>query len=186
MRAFVAVNLPPEHRRDIAAAVAPLLRSELPVRWVEPDAYHLTLKFLGTVAAGAVEPVAAALRTLAVRHAPFTLRVRGAGAFPDPRRPGVLWLGVAPDAPLLALQQAVEQGIAPLGFPTEARPFHPHITLGRTRRDARPGALRSAEALLGDVAYQAIIPIETVDLMQSHTSPRGARYERVLAAPLAA
>jgi 2'-5' RNA ligase len=186
VRAFIAVNLPPERRREIADAVAPLLRSDLPVRWVESDAYHVTLKFLGAVADGDVEPVAAALRTLAVRHAPFTLRIGGAGAFPDLRRPAVLWLGVAPAAPLLALQQAVEQGIGPLGFPPEARPFHPHVTLGRTRRDARPGALRSAEALLGDVAYEAIIPIETVDLMSSHTSPRGARYERVLAAPLAA
>jgi 2'-5' RNA ligase len=186
VRAFIAVNLPPERRRDLADAVAPLLRSGLPVRWVEPDGYHVTLRFLGPVADGDVEPVAAALRTLAMGHAPFTLRVGGAGAFPDVRRPAVLWLGVAADGPLLALQQAVERGIAPLGFPTESRPFHPHVTLGRTRRDARPGALRSAEALLRDVACEVIIPIETVDLMSSHTSPRGARYQCVLAAPLAA
>jgi 2'-5' RNA ligase len=186
VRAFIALNLGEPCRAEIAAAIAPLFCAGLPVRWVDPSAYHVTLKFLGQVPETDVERVSDALSTVARAHAPLAVRLTGAGAFPDVRRPAVFWLGVAPDARLTALQQAVEDVIAPLGYPTERRPFHPHVTLGRTRRDARPGALRAAESLLRDVAYDATIDIDTVDLMQSLSSPQGARYERVLAAALVA
>ncbi|HSJ14977.1 MAG TPA: RNA 2',3'-cyclic phosphodiesterase [Longimicrobiales bacterium] len=186
MRGFVAVNLPEPLRLEMAAALAPLVQSSLPVRWLEASAYHLTLKFLGEVADAALPAVVDALTRVAARHAPFTLSLAGAGAFPSRGRPAIFWIGVAAHDRLAALQHSVEQGIAPLGFPAEPRRFHPHITVGRTRRDAPTGTLRDAASLLDRITYDACVEIGTVDLMRSHLSPRGARYECVLAAPLAA
>lgn len=183
MRLFVAVDVPQRERERILAAVAPLRDAALPVRWVEPAAFHLTLKFLGEVPDARVPAVKAAVSDVARRHAPFALQLRGAGAFPGPRRPSVWWIGVEPAPALNALQRDVETAIAPLGYPTETRPFSPHLTLGRTARDAAP--VRDAQPLLDAVRYHGTFTIETLDLMRSHLSPRGARYERVLAAELA-
>lgn len=189
MRLFVAVNLPGPEQERVMTAAAALRSADLPVRWVEPDALHITLKFLGEVPEPEYDPVAQAVMDVASRHPGFRLELRGAGAFPNARRPAVWWIGVAPSEPLHRLRQDVEDTLSPLGFPTEARPFSPHLTLGRTRRDGagRRGGARApdAEALLQRVALHSTFTVETLDLMRSHLSPRGARYERVLAAALA-
>lgn len=182
MRLFVAVAVPDAERERILAATRALRTRGLAVRWVEPEAFHLTLKFLGEVPENAVGRVRTAVGDVAARHAPVPLRLRGAGAFPSPRRPSVWWIGVEHSDDLQRLRDDVEAAIAPLGYPTEARPFSPHLTIGRTQRDA---PVRDAEALLPDVRYESTFTITTLDLMRSHLSPRGARYERLLAARLA-
>lgn len=182
MRLFVAVDVPQPEKQRVLAATHALRTADLPVRWVDPAGFHLTLKFLGEVPAALAPQVHTAVGDVAARHSPFVLRVTGAGAFPSPRRPAVLWLGVERSEPLHALQQDVERTIAPLGFPTEARPFSPHLTLGRVPR----GTKLDIEAKLGGIEYDAQFTIRTLDLMQSHLSPRGARYERLLAAELSA
>jgi len=180
----VAVNLPAAERERIREATRRLRESGLPVRWAEPAGWHLTLKFLGEVTAGLVEGLATAVGAIAGRHRPFPLRLRGAGAFPNPRRPAVWWVGVEPSEALAGLREDVERTIGPLGFPTEERPFAPHLTLGRTAREARPGALAGAESLLQAVALDLTITVEALDLMHSQLSHRGARYECVRSAVL--
>ena len=143
LRTFVAIELPAEVRAAIAAAQAEL-RGALgdragSVRWVNPAGAHLTLKFLGDTPESAVPGVEAALRAALAGTAAFDLRTGALGCFPSGRAPRVLWLGLDGDlAPLTAARDAVEAAIAPLGWPTEARPFSPHLTLGRLRPEASP------------------------------------------------
>jgi 2'-5' RNA ligase len=63
-----------------------------------------------------------------------------------------------------------------LGFPTEGRPFHPHLTLGRVKRDARPAALAGLATDLDSLVYETEVSVESVDLMQSTLTPQGAQY----------
>ncbi|NJD11689.1 MAG: RNA 2',3'-cyclic phosphodiesterase [Gemmatimonadetes bacterium] len=184
MRLFIAVNLPAAACAEIAAATRPLRNAGLPVRWVDATAYHLTLKFLGEVEEDLARALARVVGEVAARHPAFPLRLRGAGAFPNLRRPSVWWLGIEASEALAGLQQDVERGTVPLGFPAEQRPFSPHLTLGRTARDYRRDALAGAESRLQAVAFDRTITVETLDLMRSHLTPRGARYERLLVAPL--
>jgi 2'-5' RNA ligase len=103
------------------------------VRWVRPETFHVTLRFLGDVE---VSRIAALARQVVERTAeirPFALRLGGARAFPSPRRPRVVVLDLAPAAPLEALAAAVEGGVVAAGFEPESRPFRPHLTLGRVR-----------------------------------------------------
>jgi 2'-5' RNA ligase len=186
MRLFVAVCLPAAERERIAAAAAPLRESGLPVRWVEPDAFHLTLKFLGEVGDAAVGSVTAAVRQVAGRHRTLTMRLHGAGAFPDARRPAVWWLGVQGGDALATMQRDLEESFLPLGFAREQRPFSPHLTLGRTKRGAAPAALAGAPTRLQSVQYDRTITVSSLDLMRSHLSPRGASYECICAAGLQA
>src|SRR5947208_2449976 len=114
---------------------------QLPVKWVRPENIHLSLKFLGDVEETREPELREALQRAAgsgPEPRPLTLQITGFGVFPDYHRPQVLWAGVTPDPGLELLQHGVEQAFAPLGFPTEARAFRPHVTLGRAARDARP------------------------------------------------
>ena len=183
MRLFIAVNLPDPVRRSLERAAAPLREAAPAVRWLQPENFHITLKFLGSVADEALADVRSALDAAALRHAPFPMTLRGAGAFPNFRRPRVYWVGVEDDGSLLQLQLEVERTIAPLGFPTEARPFHAHITIGRPNNVPAAQVL-AAGAAGEDFRYESKVQVKSIELMESKLSPKGARYEAIRSAPL--
>ena len=176
MRFFVALNLPAPVRETLWAATAPARDLGLPVKWVRGEGLHLTLKFLGDVADGREPELAAALTRAAAGARNLSLALGGFGVFPDFRRPRVVWVGIAPEPGLEILQHRVEQEFAPLGFPTEARPFRPHITLGRAARDARPAALTGLEAALGRLEFAETALVSALDLMQSTLQSGGPVY----------
>jgi 2'-5' RNA ligase len=171
VRLFLAINLPDDVRRAIHEATSPL-RAALPeAAWADPARLHVTLKFLGELPADAAPPLAAAVERVAGRHAPLVLRLGGVGAFPDLRRPRVVWLGVTTPPALSALHRDLERECAALGYEAEQRPFRAHVTLGRVRTVG--GALARAAA---DVHYQAEVAVTTIELMESRLSSAGARY----------
>ena len=108
---------------------------------------------------------------------PLALQIGGFGVFPDYHRPRVLWAGVTPDPGLELLQHSVEQAFAPLGFPTEARPFRPHVTLARAARDARPRDFAGLEEMLSALEFEATVTVADVDLMQSTLQRDGPVYQ---------
>lgn len=180
----MAVNLPPDVRDAVWTAAEPARRGSPPVRWVASDGIHLTLKFLGEVAEDRLDEIRAALGRAAGGIRRFTLDLGGGGVFPGPSRPRVFWAGIDAEPQLELLQHAVEREIAPLGFPTEGRAFRPHVTLGRAERDAAPGDLRRPAERIAAVAFSGSALVETVDLMRSTLSPRGAAYDVVHREPL--
>jgi len=176
VRLFVALNLPSQVREGLWAATAPLRDMELPVKWVRGDGVHLTLKFLGDVADEREGELAAALTRAAAGARALSLVLEGFGVFPDFRRPRVVWAGIASEPALEILQHHVEQEFAPLGFPTEARAFRPHVTLGRATRDAKSRDFAGLEAALGRAEYGGTALVSAVDLMQSTLQSGGAVY----------
>lgn len=140
----------------------------LPVKWVRPEALHLTLKFLGDVEDAREPDLRAALGR--VGGGPVSLHIEGFGVFPDVRRPRIFWAGVDPEPALELLQHRVEQVFAPLGFPTEARAFRPHLTLGR-------GDFSGIEDVLSTLSFDATTIVTDVDLMHSTLQSGGAVYQ---------
>ena len=176
MRLFVALNLPKPVREALWAAAAPVRELELPVKWVRGEGVHLTLKFLGDVADEREAELGAALTRAAAGTRGLALALGGFGVFPDFRRPRVVWVGIAPEPGLEILQHRVEQEFAPLGFPTEARPFRPHVTLARAARDARPGDFAGLEAAIAQLEFSETALVSAVDLMQSTLQSGGTVY----------
>jgi 2'-5' RNA ligase len=176
MRLFVALNLPKKERERIHRAARPLRERALPVRWVAPDHYHLTLKFLGDVRPSLQADIEERLARVARATPPLDLRLRGFGAFPTIRRPKVLWAGVEASPELRCLKQDVEWGLAELGFTRETRAFHPHFTLGRAQTEEGAGAFRGLDSLVSALEYEGAVTIHRVDLMRSHLSPAGSHY----------
>ena len=181
VRTFVALELSAALKDGILSLIGTLKQSGPRASWSRGGTLHLTLKFLGDVDEGALPDVVAAVRRAARGVPAFAFRTGSPGAFPSPRRPRVLWLGVDPCGELLELQRRLEGELERLGFPRERRRFHPHVTLGRLR-DARAG---SVETLLAGVAA----PVETVAVhevlvMKSTLAPGGAVHEVIEVVPL--
>jgi 2'-5' RNA ligase len=179
VRAFVALPIP----EDLAAAVVQIqdrLRSRVPprsVRWCSREQLHLTLRFLGDVPASSLEALRAALGEGCCGAPPLALALAGAGGFPDPRAPRVIWVGVAGEVERLCQFQArLETRLAGFGEPADARGYHPHLTIGRIKgqgREARAvgAALQGLQA--GELGSWVA---RRVRLVQSHLSSAGARY----------
>jgi 2'-5' RNA ligase len=152
------------------------------VAWVGRDNLHLTLKFLGTVAAARLPAVTAALEAAVARVGAFRLALSGLGAFPPGPRPRVLWAGVREGAAQAGdLAARVDAALAPLDIAPETRPFSAHVTLGRVRSRRADPRLAAALARASVFGQQHVA---AVSLMRSELGPRGARYSELAALPL--
>jgi RNA 2',3'-cyclic 3'-phosphodiesterase len=175
LRLFVAVDIPDRARDAAAAAVGPW-RDRFPQgRWVSPENWHVTVKFLGRTWPRLVEWVHRMCREAAGEIRPFTLGLHGLGVFPRPTRARVLWVGLDDqDGGLAALARVVEERLA-TEFPPEKRPFSAHLTVARFNPPV-PMADQAAEL---DAAEIEATPFRVgqLTLYRSHLSPRGARYE---------
>jgi len=176
VRSFIAVHIPDAIRRDISILIGALRPySGADVKWVRPESLHLTLKFLGDVEQERISAAACAIERSVSALSAFDLALGGTGAFPNPRRPGVLWIGVRKGAePLASLAGAVESALAGLGFERERRPFSAHLTLGRIRSPGNSGRIveRMTEAGFECDPFR----IASVHVMKSDLQRSGAVY----------
>lgn len=184
MRLFIALNLPESECARIHEAAAPLRETDFPVRWIEPEGFHLTLKFLGGVRAEMLPVLEKVIGRVASETDVFPLGLSGVGAFPTIRRPRVIWMGATPSPALRCLKQDLEWGLASHGFEREVRAFHPHVTLGRVDSDAGAGAFRGLDDLAAGIEYEGVFDLRSIDLMRSQTSKKGSLYSVLDASPL--
>jgi RNA 2',3'-cyclic 3'-phosphodiesterase len=144
MRLFVAIALPPEAASELDEVVAPLRPAWPELRWTGVDAWHLTLAFLGEVDQLVTGKLEHRMHNAARRHAPLSLSLAGAGAFPAAVKARVLWTGIQGDLDGLAkLAASVQAGARRAGAPPAngGRGFQPHLTLARCRAPADVSSL---------------------------------------------
>lgn len=188
LRLFVALPLNPELTARIGR-LQEALRRELTgdvVRWVPAGQVHLTLLFLGDVAADRLPELKTALSGACAGQPTLSLRVEGLGAFPRRGPPRVLWLGLTGEvAGLAGLQGRVEAAAGPFAARPGRKPFHPHLTLGRVR-DRDRGAAKAVERTLAGFGFGESWPWEAgeVRLMRSVLDPAGAVHARLAGFPL--
>ena len=176
MRLFVGVPLPAEVRESLAN-----LCSGVPgARWVDTGTIHITLRFIGEVDAIQAEDIDAALGD--VRQPAFELALGGVGCFASGRKVRAVWAGVAKSDGLAHLRDKVESAIVRAGFEPERRKFKPHVTLARFRNTS---SARVAPYLETHNAFAAgPFPVDRFDLLRSHLSHAGAKYETIADYPL--
>jgi 2'-5' RNA ligase len=182
LRTFVAVEIAHPLRDAVDELVGSLRASTAPVKWVRPENLHLTLKFLGNVEESKVDEIAGAIIRASEGTAPFEIALSGVGAFPNLKRPRVLWVGISKGKDeLVSLSQKIEDELTELGFEKEKRGFSPHLTIGRLRREGRPGDLPDR---LGVQFKTGECTIGRVRLMKSTLTPQGPVYEELRQAVL--
>jgi RNA 2',3'-cyclic 3'-phosphodiesterase len=175
-RTFIAVHIPDAVRRDISELIGGLRsRDGADVKWVRPESLHLTLKFLGDVKQGSIGVIGDAIEKAVSAQSAFELELGGTGAFPSPRRPGVLWIGVRRGAESLsALAGTVESALAGIGFEREKRPFSAHLTLGRVR--SPENAVKTVERMTEAGFECDPFRVDSVHVMKSDLLRGGAVY----------
>ena len=190
VRAFFAVELSPE-AVDAADDVASELRGRAGgdgVKWVMPESFHVTLRFLGEVPRSRVSAVAEraadAIAAAPEDHAPFEMRLGALAAFPSLRRPRVVTLEVTPHSKLESLANSLERGLAGLaGIPVDERdsgPFRAHLTLGRVRRGGRAPSLEATRP-----TDPAPTWVDEIVLFRSEPARAGVTYTRLERIPFA-
>lgn len=175
MRLFAAVPLPEPARAGVAGLLDRLRRRDLPVRWVRDEGLHLTLKFFGEVAPDRLEKIEEAIRVANEGSAPLAMRLDELGAFPNARRPRLLWVGLDAPPALELLQDRLERQCGAIGFEPEGSPFRPHITLGRVRQGQRCPLRFVVEA--GRPVEQIPFLATELVLYESVPGEGGQRYE---------
>lgn len=187
LRAFIAIDIPPEIRQAISSQTASLRKETFhAARWVDVKNIHLTLKFLGEISGANLDLLTRTLRAECEQTAPFTVSVKGLGCFPNLRRPRVAWIGLAAPPKLNRLQRQVESAAARLGYPPDDKPFSPHLTIGRVREQASPIELQTLRSLLEQTTIPSLgaFTIEEIHLYKSDLKPEGPDYTRLATARL--
>ena len=188
LRAFIAIEFP-QHIQDAIERQTARLRQTLGsdlVRWIPAQNMHLTLKFLGDIAASHVEFLKQMLAREAASHAQFDLQIGGLGSYPTSRRPRILWVGLHAPADLVSLQKNIEAGATRLGYEQEERPFSPHLTIGHVRQNVNPLELPKIRAALDSIQLGSIgtARVDSVHLIKSELQPNGSVYTKLFSAPL--
>lgn len=161
----------------LTAVQGEIVRRGCDVKLVERENIHLTLRFLGELPQGLVEEVRRALDKLSGQ--PFTMRLRGLGAFPNLTRPRVVWVGVAEGFDeLKSLRSQIDELLRPLRIPPEKEEFTPHVTLARVKSPRNVAGLVDLIRSLSERDFGSQ-EVRAVKLKRSVLTPRGPIYSDI-------
>ena len=172
MRLFVGIPLPDKTRAEIAAVVAEVRRGEERLRWSAAEGWHITLQFLGNGDAEQLDCLKAQLSH--VYSATVPVRLGALGAF---ERAGVVFVDVEVRPELAELQQQVLAATMQCGFAPENRPFHPHITLARTKARKNFRGMPAQRPWRENPPRFSPFEAREFVLYESFTGESGSRYE---------
>lgn len=181
LRTFLAIDLPSALHSAIGQNLRTVKR-ELPgLSWSKTENLHINLKFFGETTESQVDQIRRAVEPAISHVSPFELELKGFGVFPDQSSPRVLWIGLGGALDSLALlADGVSRAVVPLGFPREDRPFRPHLTVARVKRDHREtGRVLGALGLLSDPFPYGPILVERVTLFKSDLRQTGPIYTKL-------
>ena len=179
IKSFVCIEIPVDIRNEMEDFLKELRVLDRRVKWVKGENLHLTLKFLGEEPHTKVERIRSSLQSGIpdLNLKPFSLSLRGIGAFPSWDRPRVIWVGIEGEGleALETLRNFVEKSAREQGFRRENKPFSPHITLGRVKSGKMEAALREVLRRNEDRVFGSFMVKELV-LMRSQLFHDGPVY----------
>jgi RNA 2',3'-cyclic 3'-phosphodiesterase len=182
VRSFVSIDLDDERvLSQVESIMSSLSSLGGDLKPVERENIHLTLKFLGDVSATRLDEIKSALAQ--VTFPPFSLEIKGTGAFPNLKRMNVVWVGVGEGwSQVELIFEQTEKLLHQLGFSRETRPFSPHITVARVKSGRKRHEIA---AFLGDLTDESFgtFPVESVRLKQSVLSSSGPKYSTLYEVP---
>ena len=174
MRLFIALDIPADVRTGLTSYMERARTMAAEARWARVEGLHVTLQFVGHVDDAVVEQIKAALRS--IKAAPFEVKFADVGFFPNPNAGRVFWAGVDGGNQLARLASTTDAALEELGFPSETKPYHPHLTLART--SSRP--LRGLKPLLDEPPPQfGTMTAREFFLYQSQPQKGGSKYTKL-------
>ncbi len=176
IRSFIAIDVEdPELVSKIVRIQEEILSSSARLKPVERQNLHFTLKFLGDVEEARIELVVSTMKEVLASFEPFSMHLRGVGAFPRVSRPNVVWIGVDEGRDIfIEMAKELDRSLAKLGFKRETKGFEPHLTVARVK--GYSGDLPEVIRRISDVDV-GIMSVEEVRLKKSTLTPKGPIYE---------
>ena len=176
IRAFIAIDIEePTVVQRLVWLRDLFVQTGAPMKPVEDQNLHITLRFLGEIPSTLIEDIHANVLSR-LRFKKFSIKLAGVGAFPSTLRPRVIWVGVREGSDVLqALYKEIESGLRKLGFRPEREEFVPHITLARIKGSRNIDRVVKLLQEYSDFEIGEIV-VEAVRLKQSILTPRGPIY----------
>ncbi|MCX7995439.1 MAG: RNA 2',3'-cyclic phosphodiesterase [candidate division WOR-3 bacterium] len=174
MRTFIAVEIPEKYRRVIWKLIEEHKDKNLPVKWVEFENLHITLKFIGEIDEKKLDSIFSVLSEVSNKTKRFSISLKNIGCFPGIRNPRVLWIGIGEGAEeLIRLALEIENSLVRLGIKKEEKKFHPHLTIGRVK------TFCNVENFLNQSIQTDKFEINEFVLFKSTLTPSGPIYGRL-------
>ncbi len=181
MRVFIAIDLLPEIKKAIGTVIERLKAVKAPVKWVEEENLHITLKFLGEIPEDKLKRLEETVKRTVEAFKPFQVSFEGGGVFPNEKRPRVIWIGTKEgNKEIASLAKKLEENLAANGLgKKEEREFNSHVTIGRVKT---PGNLAPLMEKITEVRGLNFgkETVEGVAIMQSTLTPKGPIYKPVV------
>jgi 2'-5' RNA ligase len=189
MRAFFCLELDSNLREQISKLASRLKHSDARANWVKSENLHITLKFLGDISDDLVsklKEVAQDAVHSTETTSPVSCLFNQLGAFPNPSRPRVIWVGCKEEsARLQALAKRLEESLTQMGFESERGGFVTHVTLGRVKEEGA-GIARLVRAIQKTEPFSFPTKLNHITLMKSDLTPEGSIYTPVFQLPFSA
>lgn len=133
MRAFIALELSQEIKKEIAKIQKQLQRAGAKATWVKPEISHLTLDFFGSVTHKELEIIHKILNQIKTK--PIQLELNSLGCFPHPERARIIFIDLQGDLKELKnLASQIRKNLKKEKIRFDEKPFKAHITLGRVKK----------------------------------------------------
>lgn len=172
MRTFIAIEIPKNQRKIIWELIIEEKKRNLPIKWVEFENLHITLKFLGEIDDKKKCEIIPVITDIAKKYKPITVSLKGIGCFPGSRNPRVLWVGVNQgNSELIEIANEIDNTLVRYGFKKEEKKFHPHLTFGRIKTFCK------VEDILNRTVKTEPFMVDSLVLFKSTLKPEGPIYE---------
>jgi len=188
MRAFIAVGLSKDVRFKIEEVIN-YFKTKTPLytlNWVSPEHLHLTIKFIGEIEEDKIEALQGVMLQSLEHQPSFEIEICGLGMYPNKNRPRVIWLGINGGEPLVTLHKIFDKKMVEFGIQRDDRPFSPHLTIARVRRNVDLSTVKSIGTTLSEYNVESlgIVNIGQVNLYKSVLMPSGPIYSTLFSVPL--
>lgn len=177
MRVFLAVEIDEKLLDEISKVQREFMKCEAPVKYVETENLHCTLKFFGEIDDNKLNDIIEVIEKKIKNHEPFKVNIKKTGVFPNERYVRVLWLGMDDVEPFSNLQRDLDEDFIKMGFKKE-RSYTPHLTIGRVKGSRNKEELLSKLKDMGEVEIGEM-DISKITLKKSELTPVGPIYTTI-------
>ncbi len=176
VRAFLSIDI---EERALLSRILQIQQKLNPqgakMKLVEPDNIHFTIRFFGDTPIARIDQIQDCLKQIKIT--PFEINIVGVGAFPNRRKPRVIWIGVTDNSQLIVdLKSRVDNLLIESGYQAEKEKFTPHATIARVRtiKDSSQ-IVRNLEELASESV--GIMTVESISMKKSTLTSSGPIYE---------
>lgn len=179
IRSFIAIELSDKTKNSLKKIIAELSEVKADVKWVSTVNLHITLKFLGNIKEDDILNISNIIKESSSDIEPFNLHIEGSGAFPDLKRPKIIFVNIKDDKNnIFTIYERLEDKLSHLGIKRESRKYKPHLTIGRARSPKCIDKLADSIKIhkndfIGDEQIESIV------LMTSELLPKGPKYSKL-------